>query len=108
MDAIKGVLKEELENSLRLLEKYREAVGKLPRGSLVEKNINGNVFCYLAFRQAGKVKFAYQGKLSKGEIEKLKEIQKYRAKYRKLIADLKQQILFLKRALHERKRRRAG
>ena len=107
MDAIKGVLKEELENSIRLLEKYKEALRKLPKGSLVEKKINGNVFCYLASREGKKVKFVYQGKLAKGEVEKLKEAQEYKAKYRKLIGDLKRQIVFIKRALHERKRRRA-
>jgi len=36
MDTIKGVLKEELENSLRLLEKYKEALDKLLQGSLVK------------------------------------------------------------------------
>jgi hypothetical protein len=41
------------------------------------------------------------------EVEKLKEAQKYKAKYRKLIGDLKRQIVFIERALHERKRRRA-
>lgn len=106
MNTIKGVLKEELENSLRLLKKYEEALAKLSKGSLVEKRVNGNVFYYLAFREGKKVRFVYRGKLSKGELAKLKEAQKYKVKYRKLIRDLKRQILFLRRALHERKRRR--
>jgi len=38
---IKGVLAEELENSLRMQKDYESALNKLPEGCLVKKEIHG-------------------------------------------------------------------
>ena len=105
MNAIRGVLAEELKNSERLLSKYQEALAALPKGSLVEKEIKGRVFAYLAYRKGSRVKFDYKGKISPEEKAKYAEAKAMRAKYRSLISDLRKQIVFIKRALHERKRR---
>jgi hypothetical protein len=105
MNPVKGVLSEELRNSERLLRRYRQAVSDLPRGSLVPKKIKGGLFYYLAYRKEGKVRFDYKGKLSAGEVAEFKKAAEHKARYRGLISDLKKQIVFLKRALHERKRR---
>jgi len=107
MAVIQGVLAEELENSERMLRKYQAELKALPRGSLVEKKIRGGKFYYLALRHGAKVKFIYKGKLELKEIERYREAKKMKAKHRRLIADLKKQIIFIKRALHERKRRPA-
>jgi len=105
MNIIKGVLAEELANSERLLKKYQLALKELPKGSVVEKKIKGYCFHYLAYRDGQKVRFSYQGRLSDKELGKYKEVKGLRAKYRGLISDLRKQIIFIKRALHERKRR---
>lgn len=105
MNPVRGVLSEELENSERLLKRYRQAIAALPKGSLVPKKIKGGMFYYLAHREGDKVRFDYKGKLSAGEVADFKEAANQKARYRGLIADLKKQIVFLKRALHERKRR---
>ena len=105
MNPVKGVLAEELQNSERMLRKYKHALAALPKGSLVPKKIRGGIFYYLAYRKDGRVKFDYKGKISKEEIAKQKDAMAMRAKYRGLMADLKKQIVFIKRALHERKRR---
>ena len=105
MNPIRGVLLEELENSERLLKKYAQASDALPKGSLVRKKIKGRIFYYLAYRQGHRVRFEYKGKLLPDEIAKLKEAMALRAKYRGLMADLRKQIRFIKRALHARKRR---
>ena len=102
---VKGVLAEELGNSNRLLRRYQQALEGLPPGSLVAKNINGNVFYYRARRVKGRLKFDYLGKLSKQEVAKFSEVKVKRAQYRRLIRDLRAQIRFIQRALHERKRR---
>lgn len=107
MAVIRSVFMEELENSRRMLLRYEQEIKALPKGSLVEKNIRKGKFHYLAVRNGAKVKFIYKGKLKPADIERYKEAQKMRAKYRKLTADLKKQIIFLERALHERKRRAA-
>jgi len=98
--AIKGVLKEELKNSLRLKKSYEKALAKLPKGSLVKKKIKGHEYYYLLLREQGKVKFIYKGKkVSPDIIEKYKEVKQLRAKYRKLLSEVRKQLKFLKQSL---------
>ena len=99
MGVIKGVLKEELENSLRMKKGYERELAKLPKGSLIKKKVKGHEYYYLLLREEGKVKFIYKGKVSKEEIKKYKEAKEYRAKYRKLLSQVKKQIRFLRSAL---------
>ena len=102
---VRGVLKEELRNSRRMLERYKHAVAALPKGSLVEKKIKGRKFHYIAYRQDGKVKFEYAGRLSPAELEKRKAAKAMKARYRRILSELREQIVFLERSLHERRRR---
>lgn len=99
MGAIKGVLSEELKNSLQMKKDYERELAKLPKGSLMEKEIKGNKYYYLLLRENGRVKFIYRGKVSKEEIEKYKKAKEYRAKYRKLLSQVKKQIRFLRSSL---------
>ena len=50
MPVIKSVLKEELENSLRMKSDYERELAKLPKGSLIKKRIKGHEYYYLVFR----------------------------------------------------------
>lgn len=99
MGVIKGVLKEELENSLRMENNYARELAKLPKGSLIKKKVKGHEYYYLLLREKGKVKFIYKGKVSDKEIKKYKETKEYRAKYRKLLSQVKKQIRFLRSTL---------
>jgi len=99
MGVIKGVLKEELENSLRMKSAYERELAKLPKGSLIKKKVKGHEYYYLLLRDKGKVKFIYKGKVSDEEIKKYEEAKEYRAKYRKLLSQVKKQIRFLRSAL---------
>ena len=95
---LKDMLKEELANSRRIQADVEGALRKLPPGALVRKQVAGRVYCYLAERKAGKVVFAYLGKLPAGEIRRYEEAKKQRANYRKQLRDLKQQIRYLEKA----------
>lgn len=99
MGVIKGVLKEELENSLRMKKNYERELAKLPKGSLIKKKVKGHEYHYLLLRQRGKVKFIYKGKVPDEEIKKYKETKAYRAKYRNLLSKVKKQIRFLRSTL---------
>lgn len=99
MRVIKGVLEEELENSRQLKKEYEKALDALPRGVLVKKEIGGHIYYYLMSREGSKVRFEYKGKPPKDEIKKYDEAKRLRAKYRKLLAEVKKQISFLERAL---------
>jgi len=96
---IKGVLKEELENSLRMKREYEEALRRLPQGCLVAKKIRGHKYFYLVKRIGKKVKYIYKGKVSEEEVKKFEEAKVMRAKYRNLLSRVKKQIKFLRGTL---------
>lgn len=99
MKIIKGVLEDELKNSLRMQAEYEKALAALPRGVLVKKFVKGHQYYYLMMREGTKVRFEYKGKLFAGEIAHFDEIKKDRAKYRKMLGEVKKRIAFLRRIL---------
>ena len=96
---IKGVLKEELENSLHLKKNYERELAALPQGSLIKKKIKGHDYYYLVRRVRGKVEFVYKGKMPGEDVKRYKEVKEQRAKYRKLLSQVKKQIAFLRSTL---------
>ena len=96
---IKGVLKEELESSLRMKKEYEAALKNLPQGCLATRNIRGHQYYYLVKRIGKKVKYIYRGKISRKEKNKYEEAKKLRAKYRNLLSQVKKQIRFLRGSL---------
>lgn len=99
MRVLKGMLKEELGNSLRMQKSYARELAQLPKGSLVRKTIKGHEYYYLVMREKGRVRFVYKGKSPDTEIKKYTEAKKYRAKYRRLLSETKKQVKFLRSAL---------
>lgn len=98
MGIIKGVLKEELENSFNLVRRYKEEIEKI-KGCLVRKKIGKRYYYYLAKRQGQKIKFIYRGPVSP-EIKKAYGRQKKQLnKYKGLLSQSRKQVKFLKRAL---------
>ena len=98
--AIKSILREELNNSLKMKESYERALNLLPMGSLVRKLINNNQYYYVVSRCNGKVKFEYKGKNVKSDIiKKYSAAKDMRKKYRSLLSVAKKQINFLKGSL---------
>ncbi len=97
---IKSVLKEELANSLKMKTRYERELSKLPKGSLVKRNIKGHEYYYLIYRENGKFKSVYKGKsISEKDLDKYKQAKELRAKYRKSLSQLKKQIRYLEGAL---------
>lgn len=96
---IKGVLAEELGNSLRMKKGYEGALRRLPKGCLAIRKIRGHQYCYLVKRIDKKVKYIYKGKLSVEEKKKYEEAKELRAKYRRLVSQAKKQIRFLRSSL---------
>lgn len=99
MGVIKGVLREELANSIRMKKGYEKELSGLPKGSLVKKKRKGHDYYYLLLREKGKVKSIYKGKVSIEELNKYKKAKEYRARYRKLLSKVKKQVRFLRSAL---------
>jgi hypothetical protein len=103
MRIIKSVLKEELDNSLRMQKSYERELLRLPKGSLVKKNIRGRAYYYLVSRENGKVQFSYKGKISKEQVKQYKDTMSRRTQYRKLLSEVKKQIRFLRSTLRGKK-----
>ena len=96
---IKGVLEEELQNSLRMKKEYEQALKKLPQGCLAVRKIRGHEYYYLVKRIDKKVKYIYKGKILEEEKQKYLEAKELRAKYKKLLSQVKKQIKFLRSSL---------
>jgi hypothetical protein len=47
MKIIKSMLEEELANSLAMKKNYEKELAKLPKGSLIKKNVKGHEYYYL-------------------------------------------------------------
>ena len=93
MGVIKNVRREELENSLRMKERYERELAKLPRGSLVARKIKGHTYYYLIMRENGAFKSVYQDKsVSEKEQKRYAEAKRLRARYRNALPKLKKQI----------------
>lgn len=99
MAIIKGILREELENSLVMKKNFEETLKKLPVGSLCLMPRRGRKYYYLKIRQGKKVKNAYKGKLPESEVKKYMDAKNLRKKYRHSISVLKKQIRYLRGAL---------
>ena len=100
MGVIKGVLKEELINSVKMLNNFRNALKGYPGGSFMQKQIKGHKYYYLARRMGNKVEFIYKGKkLSRRDKLKLDNEKRLREKYKKQIQKLKVQIRYLQKVL---------
>src|SRR3990167_3485924 len=96
---IKGILAEELKNSLRIKKEYESALRRLPRGCFVRKVIYGRPYYYLAERKGDKVVYRYKGNPSPEDLKKAEDIKKKRAQYRQLLSQVKKQVKFLRGAI---------
>ena len=100
MGVIKGVLREELENSIKMKKDYEKALREHPGGCFVQKQVKGHKYYYLAVRYGKKVKFIYKGKkLSKDDIKELERSKEMRRKYKESIKKLNRQTKYLRKAL---------
>jgi hypothetical protein len=99
---IKDVLKEELQNSLRMERDYARELKVLPLGSLVAKRIKGRRYYYLVFRQGAKVKTEYKGLLTSEEVKRYRDGIARRRRLKALVSKLKKQIRYLRSVLRGR------
>jgi len=95
---LKGVLKEELGNSLDMQKRYQEEILKI-KGCLVRKKIGGHYYYYLARRQGDKVNFVYKGPISENVKKAYIAQRKKLNEYRRALLQINTQIKFLRRAL---------
>jgi len=74
ISVIKGVLEEELERNRRMKSRYVLELEKLPKGSIFIRNIGNQEYCYLKYRENGKIIAKYLGNKKTIDIGKLNEL----------------------------------
>jgi len=99
MKILNSVLNEELDRLNQLKKNYEKQIAKLPKGSLIKKNIKGNVYYYLNYRQEKKKIFKYIGKLPGKELENLLNKIEERRKLEKLNKQVKKDIKKLEKMI---------
>jgi len=99
MKILNGVLNEELDRLNQLKKNYEIQIVKLPKGSLIRKNIKGNIYYYLNYRQEKKKIFKYIGKLPNQELENLLDKIEERRKLEKLNNQVKKDIKKLEKMI---------
>jgi len=101
---VEGVLKEELERLGEVEKGYREAIRKLPKGSLQQKHIKGYVYPYLVYRKESEVVSEYKGHFSPAELKKLEQDIELRRRYEKLLKEARENKKKIMRMLYGKKR----
>ena len=99
MKILNGVLNEELDRLNQLKKNYEIQIVKLPKGSLIRKNIKGNIYYYLNYRQEKKKIFKYIGKLPGKKLENLLVKIEERRKLEKLDKQVKEDIKKLEKMI---------
>jgi hypothetical protein len=104
MEILNGILNEELNRLKDLKNNYEHKLNKLLKGSLVRKEIKGQVYYYLNYRDGKKGIFKYLGKLDKEKLSKIKNEIYERRKLRKLFIKVKKDIAKLEKISHGKKK----
>ncbi len=99
MKILNSVLNEELDRLNKLKKNYEKQIAKLPKGSLIRKNIKGNIYYYLNYRQEKKKIFKYIGKLARKKLENLLDKIEERRKLEKLNKQAKKDIKKLEKMI---------
>ena len=104
MSVVLDAIKENLERNLYMQELYSKNMQSLRKGSLTVKNINGNEYYYLLYRDGEKVKTEYIGIKGKTDLKNIKKELKDRENYRTQILQLKKEERLYNEGLIERKK----
>ena len=96
---VKSILKEELDRIKALGKKYAEEINQCPPGYLLKRQRNNNNYYYLSYREEGKIKQDYLGKLSSEEVKKMKGKMKLKKQFRQQLKETREHIKYLEKLL---------
>ncbi len=102
MKMIKGMLEGELKKAILEEKEYEKALAGLPRGVLVKKYVKGRQYCYLLFREKGKVRLQYKGKLMGHEVRSYEAVRTDRVRQRQKLAEVRKRIAGIRKILGHR------
>lgn len=96
MAILKDMLKEELDRLTRMENSYIQKINSLPKGSIINKHINGKDYFYLVYRNGLKVVTQY---IKPEELEDLKKKVEQRNKYKKDLQEIRKDIKVAKKVV---------
>jgi len=99
MKILNDILQEEIDRLIQLKKAYESEIAKLPKGSLIKKNIKGHKYYYLNYRTGRKQIFKYIGKLSEEELKDLSSKIEERRKLERLSRQVKKDIKEVKKKI---------
>lgn len=105
MDALEGILKEELGRLMAAQKSYVREIKKLPKGSIQVKRIKNIGYPYLVVRRGKKVVSEYLGHRPKDELDLLKQAIAERKQYERHLKEVKRNIKRLSRMTRGKRRK---
>lgn len=96
---VKSILQEELERMKSLGKRYAKEISQLPPGYLLKRQRKNKSYYYLSYREEGKIKQSYLGKLSPEEIKDFKGKIKIKKQFRRQLKETKDHIKYLEKLL---------
>ena len=96
---LKSILEEEQERLKQLEKELYAQYDSLPRGYLLKRRLRGGVYYYLSYREEGRVKQEYLGKLQKDEVKNYKERIEKKKRIRKELRNIRKRLEKLQKAI---------
>ena len=95
---VEDMLIEERARNLEMQRAFQEEITQLPRGSLVVQGIRGNNYCYLKYRENGKVVSKYIGRAEDCQAELEQKIVRRRS-LEESLRRIKRELNMIRRAV---------
>ncbi len=104
METMKGILKQELARLRETERGYLREIAKLPRGTLQEKKIKGNVYLYWVSSKKSKITYKCVNSWGETNLNELKSSLEQRKKYAGLLKGVRSDMKRIAKILHGTKR----
>lgn len=96
MNLILSTILQEKERIDRMLAKYQEELGRLPKGTISEKKVKQSTYFYLKYREGKKVISRY---IPQKDVEAVREQVEKRRHIEKMIRSLQEERAIAEKAL---------
>jgi len=96
MSLVHDVLAEEYERLVKQEKFYSEEISKLPKGSILEREISGGKYYYLKFREGKNVRSVY---IKDEDLDSVKAKIKERKRLEKILKSLKEDEKILRKVV---------
>ena len=96
MSVIKSVILEEHARLLEVVAEYDKKISQFPKGSIIRKQRGLKYYCYLSYREQGKVRSDYIGSEDSQDVLELTRKIEQRRRYERLRKEALQNLKDMK------------